>query len=95
MPSLCVYLIHHCAGTLPRMARARTNNIRLWDQVTLRLPPGMRDRINELASDNGRSANAEIVARLAASMTQDGVSLDSLRQIVREEVRAALAESDD
>jgi len=77
------------------MARARTNNIRLWDQVTLRLPPGMRDRINELASDNGRSANAEIVARLAASMTQDGVSLDSLRQIVREEVRAALAESDD
>ncbi|WP_082988088.1 Arc family DNA-binding protein [Bordetella bronchialis] len=76
------------------MARARTNGIRLWDQVTLRLPPGMRDQINEIAAQNGRSANAEIVARLQASMASaDTTSLEAVRQVVREEVRAALSEA--
>ncbi|WP_427183636.1 Arc family DNA-binding protein [Bordetella bronchialis] len=75
------------------MARARTTGIRLWDQVTLRLPPGMRDQINEIAAQNGRSANAEIVARLQASMVSaDTTSLEAVRHVVREEVRAALAE---
>nr|WP_141218217.1 Arc family DNA-binding protein [Bordetella genomosp. 11] len=75
------------------MARARTNGIRLWDQVTLRLPPGMRDQINEIAAQNGRSANAEIVARLQASMaSSEAVGVEALRQAVREEVRAALVE---
>jgi len=37
---------------------------RTADQFVLRLPDGMRDRIAELAKQNGRSMNAEIVQRL-------------------------------
>lgn len=62
--------------------------------MTLRLPPGMRDQINEIAAQNGRSANAEIVARLQASMASaDVVNLEAVRQVVRDEVRAALSEA--
>lgn len=39
------------------------------DQFPLRLPDGMRDQIKEAADRNGRSMNAEIVARLEASFT--------------------------
>lgn len=34
------------------------------DQFPLRLPDGMRDRVREAAEANGRSMNAEIIARL-------------------------------
>ena len=34
------------------------------DQVKLRLPDGMRDELKEAAKVNGRSMNAEIIARL-------------------------------
>lgn len=37
------------------------------DQYTVRFPDGLRDRIRVAADANGRSMNAEIVARLAAS----------------------------
>lgn len=37
------------------------------DKIMLRVPDGMRDRIAEVAKANGRSMNAEIVARLQAS----------------------------
>lgn len=50
------------------MGRPRTT--RTSDQVTIRLPEGMREEINRLAAENGRSANAEIVARLSKSMSQ-------------------------
>lgn len=36
------------------------------DKVILRLPDGLRDRLNELARVNGRSANAEAVQALQA-----------------------------
>lgn len=38
------------------------------DKIALRLPEGMRDRIAALADKNNRSTNAEIVARLEASL---------------------------
>lgn len=38
------------------------------DQFPLRLPDGMRDRIKAEAERNGRSMNAEIVARLEDSL---------------------------
>lgn len=41
---------------------------RMSDQFGLRLPNGMRDRIAEVAEANNRSMNAEIVARLEASL---------------------------
>jgi len=37
------------------------------DKFMLRLPDGMRDRIKLSADKNGRSMNAEIVARLQAT----------------------------
>lgn len=42
---------------------------RTADQFVLRLPDGMRPRIAESAKANGRSMNAEIVARLEASFS--------------------------
>ena len=41
------------------------------DKVILRLPDGMRDRLNELARVNGRSANAEAVQALQAWLLPD------------------------
>ncbi|PTM96485.1 Arc family DNA-binding protein [Mycoplana dimorpha] len=37
------------------------------EQAMIRLPDGMRDRLKEEAKKNGRSMNAEIVARLEAT----------------------------
>jgi hypothetical protein len=75
------------------MGRTRNSGVRGWDQVTVRLPPGMRDKINEIAAQNGRSANAEIVARLERSLVL-GLELDihAVRAAVREELRAALTD---
>lgn len=36
------------------------------DKFVLRLPDGMRDQIKSAAKENGRSMNAEIIARLAS-----------------------------
>jgi len=52
----------------------------------------MREKINELARANGRSANAEIVARLERSLSpEDSPDMAALRSVIREEVAAALA----
>lgn len=40
------------------------------DQVMVRLPPGMRNRIKAAADVNGRSMNAEIVATLEEAYPQ-------------------------
>ncbi len=40
------------------------------DQVKLRLPDGMRDKLKEAAKVNGRSLNAEIIARLESFKAQ-------------------------
>ena len=48
----------------------------------LRLPDGMRDHIRESADANGRSMNAEIVARLQASFDRlDGVVAIGQREV--------------
>lgn len=61
------------------------------DQVTVRLPAGMRDEINRIAQENGRSANAEIVDRLSWSLDQSQrLTTAGVRQIVREELQALL-----
>ncbi len=38
------------------------------DQYMLRFPDGMRERLKTLAKDNNRTLNAEIIARLEASL---------------------------
>lgn len=45
------------------------------DKFMIRLPEGMRERIAEAAKTNGRSMNAEVVARLEKSLEGDGASL--------------------
>ena len=45
---------------------------RTADQFVVRLPDGMRDRIAELAKQNNRSMNAEIVKRLEWALTLTG-----------------------
>jgi hypothetical protein len=35
------------------------------DRIIVRLPPGMRDKLGERATENGRSMTAEVVAALA------------------------------
>lgn len=42
----------------------------------VRFPEGMRDRLKEAASANGRSMNAEIVARLEVSLEVDAQLAD-------------------
>lgn len=41
------------------------------DMLTIRFPDGMRDRLHAVAKANGRSANAEMVARLEQSLYGD------------------------
>jgi hypothetical protein len=47
------------------------------DKFIVRLPPGMRDRIADAARANGRSMNAEVVARLQFSFDAQGTPFDS------------------
>jgi enolase len=44
---------------------------RYLDKFMLRFPEGMRDRIAEVAKANGRSMNAEIIARLQKSLADE------------------------
>lgn len=43
-------------------------NSRTADKFVVRLPDGLRERINEAAENNHRSMNGEIVARIDGSM---------------------------
>lgn len=60
------------------------------DQYIVRFPDGMRDRIKDEAAKNGRSMNAEIVARLEDSFDTEEVlplasgALDSLEDSIRQ-----------
>jgi hypothetical protein len=45
------------------------------EKFMIRLPEGMRDRIAGAAKTNGRSMNAEVVARLERSLEESGASL--------------------
>ena len=70
------------------------------DKFIVRFPPGMRERIAESAKANGRSMNAEAVARLDASFNQTSantapyrlVLLLAQRWIDNAEVRAIIKE---
>ena len=64
------------------------------DKFMLRLPDGMRDELKALAEANKRSMNAEIVARLEASMKaheldilEPQTMLEILGQIIERESR--------
>ncbi|MDY7841587.1 Arc family DNA-binding protein [Aeromonas caviae] len=46
--------------------------MRDWDKFMVLLPPGFRERVKELAKENGRSMNAEIVQRLKEVLKHEG-----------------------
>ncbi|MFB2830675.1 Arc family DNA-binding protein [Aeromonas jandaei] len=46
--------------------------MRDWDKFMVRLPPGFREQIKELAKENGRSMNSEIVQRLKEVLKNEG-----------------------
>jgi Arc-like DNA binding domain len=43
------------------------------DRVQFRLPEGMRDKLVEVATANGRTLNEEIIDRLTQSLERDGI----------------------
>ncbi|MDM7857332.1 Arc family DNA-binding protein [Thiopseudomonas acetoxidans] len=58
-------------------ARKIANTSRTADKFVVRLPSGMRNRIAEVARNNHRSMNSEIIARIEQSLNQeDGVNLE-------------------
>ena len=67
----------------------------LADKFVLRMPAGMRDRINEAAKANNRSMNSEIVARLQESLDSRPTSQEVtnvLRDLVMEAAHKIIAE---
>jgi hypothetical protein len=64
-------------------------------QMKLRLPQEMKDHITKAAQDNGRSVNAEIVARLQISVEADKMqwSHENLRMDVLKTLEEATKES--
>jgi hypothetical protein len=47
-------------------------NSRSADKFVVRLPNGMRDRISEVAGENHRSMNSEIIARIERTLAYEG-----------------------
>lgn len=45
--------------------------MREYPQYKLRMPPELKDEISKLAEQNGRSMNAEIIARLEQSIVNE------------------------
>ena len=56
----------------PRSGKATATGKRA-DRVQFRLPEGMRDKLVEAATANGRSLNEEIIERLAQSLERDEI----------------------
>lgn len=56
---------------------------RAADQFVVRLPEGMRDKLAEMAKQNGRSMNTEIVTRLqwAMSITSEPTSTPAIPNV--------------
>lgn len=50
-------------------------------QMRVRLPPDLKDNLEQLATKNGRSMNAEIVYRLQRSIEDDQEETVGFRQI--------------
>lgn len=54
---------------------------RLLDQIVIRVPDGMRERIKRVADANGRSVNAELVALLDKTYPTEAIIDMRVREI--------------
>jgi HAMP domain-containing protein len=71
------------------MGRNRATTGRNAEQVTIRLPDGMRDELNRLAEENNRFANGEIVNRLSRSLNpRESPEYELLKILIEDEFRA-------
>ena len=52
--------------------RDAKQTMRDWEPLMVRMPPGLRELIKELAKDNCRSMNSEIVQRLKEALKNEG-----------------------
>lgn len=52
----------------------------------LRMPPALKDRVQQAAAQNNRSMNAEIIARLEYALSAEADSLDLLERVQKLEV---------
>ncbi|MEX3922686.1 Arc family DNA-binding protein [Paraburkholderia sp. BR10936] len=48
-------------------------------QMKVRLPVDLKDRLAELAAENGRSINAEVVRRLEESLASEGKAVRTVK----------------
>lgn len=62
----------------------KKSSLQAEDKYIVRFPEGMRSRIAEQAKNNGRSMNAEIVARLEKSFMDEPLDPVSLSGIQKE-----------
>lgn len=60
---------------------------RALDKFVLRFPDGMRDRIAAEAKANGRSMNAEIIARLEKTLEDDDLLAELAQRVERLEAK--------
>ncbi len=68
------------------------------DRYIVRFPDGMRDMLKQLAAENKRSLNAEIIARLEQTLIQGSLVAASvpaakIEDLVERAVRRVLAET--
>lgn len=75
------WLVIYCGDYAMNFKKNTAYSSRTADKFVVRLPDGMRDRIAEVAREQHRSMNSEIIARLESSLQQDGVLIqdNSLR----------------
>jgi hypothetical protein len=52
------------------------------DRFQVRMPPGLRGRIKEVAESNNRSMNAEIVATLEEKYPPDSIDIETLSKFL-------------
>lgn len=70
------------------------------DKFVVRLPDGMRDKINEVAGKNHRSMNSEIIKRMERTLLEDAtgiLNVDLMEQLSNrcKELEARLEELQD
>jgi plasmid stability protein len=58
------------------------------DQFNLRMPEGMREQLKDAAAANGRSLNAEIIARLLLTLELDQAQPSKFGQQVAAQIEA-------
>lgn len=64
----------------------------MLDQMKVRVPDGLRDRVVEASKKNRRSMNAEFIARLEASFEAPSVVDAEISRLVNEHINRKVAE---